>query len=82
MSDNLRTVQYFDGDWQRWVIIDFKDLKEQMLFRMFEPDGEPVIDEDKYRSWFTVSDSFFDDENNTYIVETIPNMGEPELAEL
>jgi len=41
-----------------WIAVDFPTLKKGDAFRMFEPWGEEVIDNEGKNSWICGSDSY------------------------
>lgn len=50
-----------------WKEIDFKGLKENNIFRLFEPTGEPVIDEDGSTKFAAECDAY-EGENGVWTV--------------
>ena len=46
MDENVRKVEYFSDQEQSWIEIEPENVKEGMWFRMFEPDGTPVLRSD------------------------------------
>ena len=60
----LRKVEIFENG--QWNEIEFKDLKLGNKFRLFEPDGERVIDKEKNEDeWMATSDAYLN-ENEVY----------------
>lgn len=58
----IRTVQIFKD--MKWQDISFNDLKSGDKFRMFEPDGDPVINTiDGTTEWVAGSDVYYEDGN-------------------
>lgn len=45
----------------RWEEIDFYELKERDVFRMFEPTGEPVIGVNGDMNFVAISNPYTDD---------------------
>jgi hypothetical protein len=45
-----------------WVKINFETLERGDAFRMFEPTGEEVIDDEGKKSWICGSDSYINDD--------------------
>lgn len=56
-----RKVEVFTG--VSWEEIEFEHLKTGDMFRMFEPDGASVEDDEGNRIFIAVSEPFLTDEN-------------------
>jgi hypothetical protein len=54
--NDLRKVEVLK--YGEWVEIDFKDLHCFDIFRMFEPTGEPVTDENGFTVFIADSEPF------------------------
>lgn len=64
--NDMRKVQIYKNN--KWRDIDFMQLKQGDKFRMFEPDGEPVISPQSGTSeWITTTDIYLNDEGNLTI---------------
>lgn len=58
---DYRKVQKQDTN-SNWHDIDFKDLKENDIFRMFEPTGEPVVGNHGTTEFVAYSDAYIKDD--------------------
>jgi len=57
ISNKYMIVEVKRGE--KWVRIDFKDLKKGDIFRMFDPDtGEPHIDDKGRTQWEVISEPY------------------------
>ena len=58
---NIRKVQRRDANLY-WHDIDFKELKDADIFRMFEPTGEPVSDKNGETEFVAHCNAYIKDE--------------------
>ena len=63
---NKRTVEIRQNG--KWQTVKFEDLKKSDVFRLFEPDGTPVLWEEK-SIFLCTSDASLDSAANVYGVE-------------
>jgi hypothetical protein len=64
-SDSLRTVEVLTV-YGYWIGIEFKDIKEGDLIRLFEPTGEPVKGLGGKTEFRALSDTYIDIEHDVY----------------
>lgn len=67
--DLRRTEVLVDNN---WVSREFRDLKLNDIFRMFESTGEPVIDDEGYTEFIALSDSVATSESEVYEIAVQP----------
>lgn len=65
---DFRTVQRLEGD--KWVNIEFNQLRLDDNFRMFESTGEQVIGLGNTTEWVATSNPFLDKDNKMWMIET------------
>ena len=53
---DLRKVEVLINN--EWVERDFAELRKGVKFKMFEPTGEPVVDNEGETEWIAISDPF------------------------
>lgn len=63
-----KTEVFKEGAWES---IPFHMLVKGNIFRLFEPDGEPVTDTDGTDKWQAVSDRAYDN-GTTFEIECVP----------
>jgi len=56
IDKNTRTSEILIND--QWKFISPIEIKEGMIFRMFEPDGEPFVGLGDTYSWVATSDAY------------------------
>lgn len=54
-QDTRKVEKLADGTWHE---VPFSELRKGDDFRLFEPDGEPVVDPDGKTIWRALSDPF------------------------
>lgn len=65
---DFRTVQRLEDN--NWVDIEFKELRLNDKFRMFESTGEPVVGLGGKVEWIATSNPFLDKDGEVWIIET------------
>jgi hypothetical protein len=53
-----RIVEVMNPETAEWTVIDFTQLRKYDLFRMFEPNGEPVLGESGQPNFIADSDYY------------------------
>lgn len=75
MGQNMvyRETMVFDNKYDRWVKIDFRDLKKGNRFKLFEGDDEPVLDLGGNAEWVANTDAYPEPDSGIYLVEVETN---------
>jgi hypothetical protein len=63
MNTNERKVERMNPKTTEWILIDWKELKTADLFRVFEPDGTPVVGSDGRDMFLAESDPHYNNES-------------------
>jgi hypothetical protein len=63
----MRTVEVKRNG--EWALIHMNELRKDEYFKMFEPDGELVVDEEGKSIFYTISEPYYSDKYNTWIVD-------------
>jgi len=64
-----RTVYVFNNGWS---IIAFEKLKKGQLFKMFEVNGNPVIDKNGKDRWVAANNANFNYIDGVYVIDVVP----------
>lgn len=64
---DMRTIQILENE--KWIDINFEDLKTGDVFRMFESTGEPVVGDKGLDKWRVISTPYTTDVSGVYAIE-------------